>query len=267
LAGYIKLHRKITEWEWYRDINTTRLFIHLLLKANFRDKKYKGRIIPRGSIATTIPLLSEETALTVKEVRTALTHLKSTHEVGVERAGKESVIEVHNYEVYQVSDDDEGRDKGGKRAGEGQDKGALIEEEGKEYKENILTDIIEEPLPKNPPIQYLEIQAEYNRICTGFPKCTKLSNKRKEAIAARIHSGYSFDDFIRLFEIAQASDFLKGKNKNNWRADFDWLICDSNMAKALDGRYENRQPEQQQFQSASKQKSFSEIIAERMGDK
>lgn len=123
----------------------------------------------------------------------------------------------------------------------------------------------EEVLPqKNPPIPYVEIQMEYNRICTALSKCTKLSNKRKEAIAARIHSGYSLEDFVKLFEIAQASDFLKGKNKNNWRADFDWLICDSNMAKTLDGRYENRSAakQSQAIQSDSTGNAFFDILRE-----
>lgn len=252
MPGYIKIHRKITEWEWYRDINTTRLFVHLLLTVNFRDKKYKGRIVPRGSVSTTIARLSEETALTIKEVRTACEHLVSTGEISKITTNRETIIKVHNYDVYQTQDDDEGQTEGNQRANEGQTNGERTEEEGKKERreeDNILTDIIEEPLSKNPPIPYAEIQAEYNRMCSSFPKCTKLSNKRKEAIAARIHSGYSIDDFIKLFETAQASDFLKGKNKNNWRADFDWLICDSNMAKALDGRYKNRESIQQEQES------------------
>ena len=39
---------------------------------------------------------------------------------------------------------------------------------------------------------------------------------------------------------AEKSDFLKGKNERNWTATFDWLIKDSNMAKVLDGNYDNR---------------------------
>lgn len=46
------------------------------------------------------------------------------------------------------------------------------------------------------------------------------------------------DDFRKLFEKAEASDFLKGANKRNWSATFDWMICDSNMAKVLDGNYD-----------------------------
>lgn len=44
-----------------------------------------------------------------------------------------------------------------------------------------------------------------------------------------------------LFEKAEASDFLKGANARNWSATFDWLIADVNMAKVIDGNYDNRE--------------------------
>ena len=53
-------------------------------------------------------------------------------------------------------------------------------------------------------------------------------------------TGYTLNDFQTLFEKAEASDFLKGKNKRNWSATFDWLVSDSNMAKVLDGNYDTR---------------------------
>ena len=99
-----------------------------------------------------------------------------------------------------------------------------------------------EPLQKNSPVPYKKIQEMYNRICVGFPKCTVMSEKRKEAVGARFHHGYTFDDFERLFQLAQESDFLKGANKNNWRATFDWLTADANIAKVLDGNYANKGP-------------------------
>ena len=80
----------------------------------------------------------------------------------------------------------------------------------------------------------------YNEICISFPKLTKLSAGRKKAIAARIHAGYSEDDMKRLFEKAEASTFLKGGNGRDWRATFDWLMKDSNMAKVLDGNYDDK---------------------------
>ena len=79
----------------------------------------------------------------------------------------------------------------------------------------------------------------YNSICKSFPSIRSLSEARKKAIRARLKA-YSVEDFKKLFENAEASDFLKGANDRNWTASFDWLIKDSNMAKVLDGNYENK---------------------------
>ena len=66
-GNYIKLSRGLLDWEWYTDINTTRLFIHMLLKANWKDGNFKGTTIPRGSFVSSIGKLSGETGLqTVK---------------------------------------------------------------------------------------------------------------------------------------------------------------------------------------------------------
>lgn len=85
---------------------------------------------------------------------------------------------------------------------------------------------------------YLSIFELFNRICISYPKITAYSENRKKAINARLKH-YTADDFIKLFEKAEASDFLKGKNNRNWAANFDWLIKEGNMAKVLDGNYDN----------------------------
>lgn len=85
-------------------------------------------------------------------------------------------------------------------------------------------------------IDYQQIADLYNDTCVSFPRLTKLSDKRKKAIRARLRT-YSLDDFKKLFEMAEASSFLKGQNSRNWSATFDWLISDGNMAKVLDGNY------------------------------
>lgn len=88
-------------------------------------------------------------------------------------------------------------------------------------------------------IDYQRIVDMYNDTCVSFPRLKSLSENRKKAIKARLKT-YSYDDFKTLFEKAEASDFLKGKNNKDWSATFDWLIKDSNMAKVLDGNYDNR---------------------------
>lgn len=86
---------------------------------------------------------------------------------------------------------------------------------------------------------YQEIIGLYNDTCVSFPHLTKLSEARKKAIRARLKT-YSIDDFKLMFQKAEASSFLKGKNNRNWSATFDWMIKDANMSKILDGNYDDR---------------------------
>lgn len=94
--------------------------------------------------------------------------------------------------------------------------------------------------PEAEPTPYSEIQSLYLSLCPSFPRIKTLSANRKKAIHARwMQYGKSLDAFRQLFEKAESSDFLKGKNTRNWSADFDWMLKDNNMAKILEGKYDN----------------------------
>jgi hypothetical protein len=101
--GWIKLHRQILEWEWYSDNNCFRLFLHLLLKANHKEKRFKGIELKVGSIVTSRDLLARETGLTSQQIRTALTKLISTNEITSKTSSQGTIIQIVSYEKYQVS--------------------------------------------------------------------------------------------------------------------------------------------------------------------
>lgn len=101
MQGFIKLHRQITEWEWYSNINVCRLFIHCLLKANHKDNKWQGIVIERGSFITSIENLAFETGLSGQQIRTALNKLKSTGEITSKTTNRYSVISIKNWDMYQ----------------------------------------------------------------------------------------------------------------------------------------------------------------------
>ena len=223
---YVKISRKILDWEWYTDINTKVLFLHILLKANWKDGRFQGIEIPRGSFVTSYQSLSDETGLTIRNVRTAIKHLENTEEVTVNRHAKFSVITVKNYNQYQTSDKQVTVNRQGSDS-----QVTTIEEGKKERKEE----------GKN---NYQQIADMYNSICISYPKVQSLSDARKRALGARLRI-YNLDDFRNLFEKAEASNFLKGENGRDWSANFDWLIKDSNMAKVLDGNYDCKTDKQQ----------------------
>lgn len=106
MEGWVKLHRKMINWEWYQDANTFKLFCHFLLIANVADKKWKGITIKRGQFVRTLANLAAETGLTVDEVRTAIKHLESTNEITRLKSGKNVVFSIVGFERYQETSHD-----------------------------------------------------------------------------------------------------------------------------------------------------------------
>lgn len=98
--GFIHLYRNILEWEWYTDINTKTLFIHCLLKCNFKDKKWRNILIKKGSFITSYNNLSKETGLSIQSVRTSLNKLKSTNELTIKSTNKNSLITITKWDLY-----------------------------------------------------------------------------------------------------------------------------------------------------------------------
>ena len=124
---------------------------------------------------------------------------------------------------------------------------------GNEIPENIeYRDKIYKPftnvkgIESTTPTQIVEL---YAQTAPSFPAVKTLSDARKKAINARLKV-YDLDDFKRLFEKAEASSFLKGANDRNWTATFDWLIKDGNMAKVLDGNYDDKPGRKKKGQQA-----------------
>jgi len=92
-------------------------------------------------------------------------------------------------------------------------------------------------------VPYEEIVELYHAICKSLPKIRTLTDNRKKTIKARWNG--STDLFKEVFTVAEQSDFLTGRktsqNNPNWKADFDWLINEQNMAKVLEGKYSNKE--------------------------
>lgn len=101
MSGWIKLHRKITEWEWYGDANTFRVFMHLLLTANYEDKRWRNIDVKRGQIVTGRMELAQTLSLSERQIRTALDKLKMSGVIAIKTTNQYSLITVENYSCFQ----------------------------------------------------------------------------------------------------------------------------------------------------------------------
>jgi len=99
--GFVTLHRRIVDWEWYSDINVFRVFTHLILTANWEPKKWRGKLIKRGQRIISLSKIAEETGLTEQQARTALSKLKLTSEITTTTTNKYTLVTLTNYDFYQ----------------------------------------------------------------------------------------------------------------------------------------------------------------------
>lgn len=123
MAGWIKLHRVMLQWEWYDDINVKVTFLHLLLSANHAPKKWRGVDIGRGQLWTSVGNLSKETGLSEKQIRSSLKKLESTMEIEIKGANKGTMVTVCKYDTYQSTEDQQGEQTDKEKSIKGQSNG------------------------------------------------------------------------------------------------------------------------------------------------
>lgn len=114
-----------------------------------------------------------------------------------------------------------------------------IREVEEKRKEDILSSGDDSPTP------YKQIVDLYNQYCASLPKAKTITDKRKKTLRSRWKTYKDISTYEKVFQMAQASDFLSGRNGKWTGCSFDWLITESNMIKVLEGNYENKeQPKQ-----------------------
>lgn len=101
---YIKLFRKMLTWGWYGDTNTVRVFLHILLKAQYKPSEYKGEPIKAGECVFGRKKWAKELGLSEQQIRTAISHLQSTNEITIRATNKFSVIHVEKWAFWQLND-------------------------------------------------------------------------------------------------------------------------------------------------------------------
>ena len=99
--SYIKLNRGITEWEWFTDDNMLKLWIYLLVNAQYQDGRFKGIDVKRGQVIVGRKKLAERLGMTEQRVRNCLNRLKSTNEITIKTTNKYSLITIVKYDIYQ----------------------------------------------------------------------------------------------------------------------------------------------------------------------
>lgn len=200
--GYIKLYRKMVEWEWYQDAAVSRVFLHLLLTANYESRQWKGRSIKRGQRVTSSQMMAEELMMSKKTVYSALKKLESTGEIHCEPHSKFTLITIVHFDSYQTE---------------------------AEEKQEVV---------KKPPPHRSDVVDEFNKICVSLPKVELVTLNHIHMIS-EAKSTLRDIPFSTLFERVERSSYLTGKTPHRFLASFEWIMRAYNIEKIMSGKYDD----------------------------
>jgi len=110
-----------------------------------------------------------------------------------------------------------------------------------------LVEKISTPQPSEKNIDYNSIVDLYHEKCPSLPKIIRMTKTRREKVNSRFQEmGKDFDKMAALFQKIESTPFLKGENKRNWVANFDWVFAnEQNWVKVLEGNYDERKNSKQ----------------------
>lgn len=213
--GYVKIYRSLLKWEWYDDVNTKVVFLHLLLTVSIEDSKWHGITIKRGSRVSSYPVLAKETGLSVKQLRTAIRHLEATGEVARTKYPKYTVFAINNYDAFQSG--------AGKTAGKGQGKGRVRAGKGQQYKK-VKED--------------KEDKESFSPPSSSSLSCTAAAMEEEvKAYAAEIGAGCDASAFYRTMQ--EQGWQSGGKPVRNWKAVFRAWEAKDKQKRECDRQSEN----------------------------
>lgn len=221
------------------------LYSNILLKLYLKSLKCNGRLMYNDRIPYNADVLATLTGHSVGVVEKALNIFEKLGLIEVLNNGAIYMLDIQNFIGKSSTEADRKREYRAKIEQEkmlllsGQTSGQKSGQNSPEIEKEKEIDIDIEKEVDIPETDYQLIADMYNDTCVSFPRLKTLSDSRKEAIKAKLIV-YGVEDFKKLFEKAEASNFLKGSNDRNWSANFDWLIKDNNMAKVLEGNYDNK---------------------------
>ncbi len=100
--GFVKIPRTILDWQWYDDEIVSRVYFHILLKVNYKEKNWRGNQIKEGEFITSLEKLKIELNLSIQKIRTALEKLVITNYIELLPTNRYTKIKVLNSDVYDT---------------------------------------------------------------------------------------------------------------------------------------------------------------------
>ena len=255
--GFISLHRPLLENPIIDDESALRLWVILLLKANYTDQTFRGRVIRRGQLAFATRIFAERWNISRGKLQRVLKKLQKLEAITVEASREYTVVTVVNYNSYQDPKQgdrstDGTTDGTTDRATDGTTNRARVNKVNKGN--NITNSSYEElasaeadaPKPKKkkkkPETLPMEIEPFVDRWNVrakekGLAVVLKLSPARRAKLRKRLLEKGWFDAFC--IAMAQHLPVWNEPPRFTWQPDFDWIVNNAeNVFKLTEGKYD-----------------------------
>ena len=259
--GWIKLHRKMREWQHYQRPSVRLVFEELLFCANTKAGWFHGIKVNRGETMVSIETICAYTGFARATVVAALNILEETKEIKRSKCWRGIRTKIMNFDKYQDNCSSESsivRSSKTEPLIEPQSElqtELLIEPEqelkkDKKEKNNIDANASssgasapDPDLSSQESVDFVGLMKFFNRTMDEsgaiIHRCKSCDGNRREFVRARIRE-HGLDAVYEMITKASKSDFLNGKSRSGWVADFTWLFRPSNFQKVLEGNYDNR---------------------------
>ena len=260
--GWIKLHRKMREWQHYQRPSVRLVFEELLFCANTKAGWFHGIKVKRGETMASVSTIEEYTGFSRKTVIKALAMLEESGEIRREKCGNYTKTIICKFDHYQGDDK---KQSGGNITPPTPPPSTPEQELKKDNKEKNNIDANASSSGAGAPdpemssqesVDFVGLMKFFNRTMEEagaiIPRCKSCDGKRKEFVRARIRE-HGLDAVYEMITKASQSDFLNGKSRSGWIADFTWLFRPSNFQKVLEGNYDNRNNHYQPQNNAANQ--------------
>jgi len=242
--GWIKIHRGMINWEWFSSPKHLSVFLDLLLNANHKDKKYRGKLVKKGQLTTSYNAISLRTGVSVRGVRTVLRDLKATQEITHEATRHCSVISITKWDSYQL-DDKQNDNLNDKLTTDRRQPNDNLTTTNKNVN-NVKNEKNVEKKCKAPTISndlFDNVINTWNNILAGknnFKYVRGLKSQTKEKFFAIVELNSEFknvESWTECFNNVKNIDTYNGNNPHSFVASLVWLIDTEKIVDVLNGQF------------------------------
>jgi len=115
-------------------------------------------------------------------------------------------------------------------------------------------------IPTEPDVEQSAFDA-YNAMAArvGIPLAQKFDQTRRAKLRQRLKDCGGLSGWVDALEKLSKSSHCTGSNDRGWRADFDFLLQNQSFTRLMEGRYDDRKPQQPSHQPKSRIASNDEI--------